>query len=159
MVDYVPVLVNHRNELIHMIWNFLEVRRYEVSHINWLLAKAAAKLRNVGDRCCIQCPQSVFVKRLYSLDQSNLNTVVKQTVLTAQILLLHSLEQFWVLAFSEGHSLSGGLGPFIGPQANVFNGGSGRSLSNEFGVYRGVAIDKAYRLFSQIFLRDAPLTR
>src|ERR1035438_8160196 len=67
LIQNSPVLVDYGKEAIHLIGNFLEVRREVISHIDRLLAVTSSKLRNIGDGCVVQGPRSVFVEKLDAL--------------------------------------------------------------------------------------------
>jgi hypothetical protein len=82
MIQDLPILVDYRKESIHLIGDFLEVGREVIPHIDRLLAVTSSKLRNISDGRVIQSPKSVFVEKLNSLHQTNLDAIRQQIILS-----------------------------------------------------------------------------
>lgn len=75
MVQNLPILVDDGKESVHLIGDFLKVRREVIPDIDRLLAVASAKLGNIRNSRVIQGPKRVFIEELDALLQPNLNAV------------------------------------------------------------------------------------
>lgn len=82
MIQNFPILVDYRKESIHLIGDFLEMGREVIPHIDRLLAVTSSKLRNISDSRVIQGPQRIFVEKLDSLRQANLDAIRQQVILS-----------------------------------------------------------------------------
>ena len=63
MINQFPVLMDQREESVHQIWDFFEVWRAVMAHINGIFTVATAKLRYVRNSGVIQGPERVLVER------------------------------------------------------------------------------------------------
>lgn len=102
VVDDMPVLVNDREEAVHLLFHDPVVRRNVVPDVDRLLAIAPAKLRDIRNRDVVERPQSVFVERLDSFFEADLDAVGQERVLAQQVLLLHSSKEVRIVFLANG---------------------------------------------------------
>src|ERR1017187_10004749 len=102
-IQNLPILMDYRKESIHLIGDILEVGREVVPHVDWLLAVTSSKLRNISDGRVIQSPKCVFVEKLNSLRQTNVDAIRQQVILSQEVLLLNSRVKLGVVFFPDGH--------------------------------------------------------
>lgn len=103
MVEDIPVLVDQREESIHLIWDHFEMWRQVVTNVDWLLAVTPAELSDIRHCGSIQGPKGVFIKSLNTLFKADLDAIQQQVVLTQEILFLDSCIQIRIVAFSYAH--------------------------------------------------------
>ncbi len=70
-----PVLMDKREEPIHLVRNILEVWRTMISDVNWLFTVTAAKLRNICHGRLIQSLERIFIERFDTFVEGDFNTV------------------------------------------------------------------------------------
>jgi len=143
-----PVFLQGSDAPVHLAVHILEMRRNVGAHIDRFLPEPPAMLGDVGHGAMVQSPQEILVDCTGPFCEANFNTVDQEFVLTNKTLLLHALEELWILLFENEHGAS-----VRGHQPHPTDSGPGR-LFRDGGSTRGVAISPAGRLLPQLIFGD-----
>jgi len=158
MIDDSPVLMNDREEPIHLIGHVFEVRRCVVPDINGFLPVSSAELRDIGDGSSIQRPQRVFVERLDAFRKPDLDAIQQQVVLPQQILLLNSGKQLRRILLSNRHRPGRPEKLNLGKQPNMLGRMAHAIFCNRLGVQR-IPKCEADALFAELIVRHQNVPR
>ena len=107
MIDNSPVFMDDRDEAVHFVGHILEMWRAVIPNVNWALTVTPTKLRYVGNRSRVQCPECVFVEGFDAFKKAYLDAVQKEIVLPQEILLLDFCKQLRRVLLSDGHIWTG----------------------------------------------------
>ncbi len=99
MIDNSPVFMDDRDEAVHFVGHILEMWRAVIPNVNWALTVTPTKLRYVGNRSRVQCPECVFVEGFDAFKKAYLDAVQKE---------IDCRKRFcsWIFANSSGESFS-----------------------------------------------------